>query len=134
MIAQVIPPDAAALWKQMKSLGYAARDGVGGEGRQSSASRRQSVRWPRARRCSGTGPPNNGNVGGQALYDATKAKFGEGQATHGFIASYAMVQILADAISRAGSTEPDAINEALARPRTCPPCSRRSPSAVTTAR
>ena len=25
MIAQVIPPDAAALWKQMKALGYAPK-------------------------------------------------------------------------------------------------------------
>ena len=47
-------------------------------------------------------------------------KFGEGQATHGFIVSYAMVQILADAISRAGSTEPDAINKALGETRDLP--------------
>jgi branched-chain amino acid transport system substrate-binding protein len=119
MIAQVTPPDAAALWKQMKALGYAPVTAWAEKG--------ASVGFPEA-----VGPlaegtmvfgywtANNGNVGGQALYDATKAQFGEGQATHGYIACYAMVQILADAISRAGSTEPDAINNALGQTKDLP--------------
>ena len=112
MIAQVTPPDAAALWKQMKALGYAPVTAWPEKG--------GSVGFPQA-----VGPlaegamvfgywaPNNGNVGGQALYDANTARFGQGQATHGVIACYAMVQVVADAISRAGSTEPDAVNKAL---------------------
>ena len=119
MIAQVTPPDAAALWKQMKSLGYAPLTAWAEKG--------GSVGFPQA-----VGPlaegaavfgywtPNNGNVGGQALYDANKARFGEGQATHGFIACYAMVQVLADAISRAGSTDPAAINKALGETKELP--------------
>jgi branched-chain amino acid transport system substrate-binding protein len=119
MIAQVSPPDAAALWKQMKALGYAPVTAWAEKG--------GSVGFPKA-----VGPlaegasvfgywsPNNGNVGGQALYDATKARLGDGQATHGFIACYAMVQIMGDAISRAGSTEANAINKALGQTKDLP--------------
>jgi branched-chain amino acid transport system substrate-binding protein len=64
--------------------------------------------------------PNNGNVGGQTLYDAAKARFGEGLAAQGFVACYAMVQVLADAIARAGSAEPDAIAKALGQTRDLP--------------
>ena len=119
MIAQVTPPDAAALWKQMKALGYAPVTAWAEKG--------GSVGFPMA-----VGPlaegasvfgywsPNNGNVGGQALYDAIKGRFGEGQAAHGYIACYAMVQILVDAIARAGSTEPDAVNKALGQTKDLP--------------
>ena len=119
MIAQMTPPDAAALWKQSKALGYAPVTAWAEKG--------GSVGFPQA-----VGPlaegaalfgywtPHNGNVGGQALYDANKARFGEGQATHGFIVCYAMVQVLADAIARAGSTEPDAINTALGETKDLP--------------
>jgi branched-chain amino acid transport system substrate-binding protein len=119
MISQVTPPDAAALWKQMKALGYAPVTAWAEKG--------GTVGFPKA-----VGPlaegasvfgywsPNNGNVGGQALYDAVKPRLGAGQAAHGFIACYAMVQIMADAISRAGSTDPEAINKALAETRNLP--------------
>jgi branched-chain amino acid transport system substrate-binding protein len=119
MIAQVTPPDAAALWKQMKALAYSPVTAWAEKG--------GTVAFPKA-----VGPlaegasvfgywtPNNGNVGGKALYDATKARFGEGQATHGYIACYAMVQILTDAISRAGSTEPDTVNKALGQTKDLP--------------
>jgi branched-chain amino acid transport system substrate-binding protein len=119
MIAQVTPPDAAALWKQMKALGYSPRTAWAEKGGSVGFSK---ALGPLAEGASvfGYWTPNNGNVGGQALYDANKSRFGEGQATHGFIVSYAMVQILADAISRAGSTEPDAINKALGETRDLP--------------
>ena len=113
LIAQVIPPDAAALWKQMSALQYTPVTAWAEKG--------GSVGFPQAigplaegAAVHGYWSPANGNVGGQELYDAVKATYGEGQATHGFIASYAVVQIMADAIERAGSTDPDAINEALA--------------------
>jgi branched-chain amino acid transport system substrate-binding protein len=114
MIAQVTPPDAAALWKQTKALGYAPVTAWPEKGGTTAFPKAVG---PLAEGASvfGYWTPTNGNVGGQALYDATKARLGDGQATHGFIACYAMVQIMADAISRAGSTDPDAINKALAQ-------------------
>ena len=114
MIAQVTPPDAAALWKQMKALGYQPvtawpekGGSVGFSGAVGELAEGSTV--------FGYWTPTNGNVGGQELYDAVKDQFGDGTATHGYLASYAMVQVLADAISRAGSTDPEAINEALAQ-------------------
>lgn len=112
MIAQVIPPDAAALWKQMKSLGYAPKTAWPEKG--------GTVGFPDAAGPLAEGAtvfgwwtPTNGNVGGQAVYDANKAKFGDGLGTQAVVASYAMVQVMADAITRAGSTDADAINKAL---------------------
>lgn len=114
MIAQVIPPDAVALWKQAKALGYSPK-----------------TAWPEKGGTIGfadaAGPlaegaavfswwtPTNGNVGGAAVYDANKATFGDGLGSQGVVAAYAMVQVMADAITRAGSTDPDAVNEALGR-------------------
>ena len=113
MIAQVTPPDAAALWKQMKSLGYQPvtawpekGGAVGFPGAVGALAEGSTV--------FGYWTPTNGNVGGQELYDTVKDEYGEGTAAHGYLASYAMVQVMADAISRAGSTDPEAINEALA--------------------
>ena len=112
LIAQVTPPDAAALWKQMKALGYAPVTAWPEKG--------GSTGFPQAVGSLAEGAtvfgywtPTNGNVGGQALYDATKGKLGDGVATQAFVTCYAMVQIMADAISRAGSTDPAAINTAL---------------------
>lgn len=112
VIAQVIPPDAVALWKQMKALGYQPKTAWPEKGGTVSFDK---AAGPLAEGASvfGWWTPTNGNEGGQALYDANKAQFGDGLGTQTVISSYAMVQILADAISRAGSTEPDAVNTAL---------------------
>lgn len=112
MIAQVIPPDAAALWKQMKSLGYAPKTAWPEKG--------GTVGFPQAAGPTADGAsvfgwwsPTNGNVGGQKVYDANKATFGDGLGTQAVVASYAMVQVLADAVTRAGSTDADKVNAAL---------------------
>lgn len=112
MIAQVIPPDAVALWKQMKALGYSPKTAWPEKG--------GTVGFPDAlgeiaegASVFGWWTPTNGNVGGQAVYDANIATFGDGLGSQTVVSSYAMVQVLADAITRAGSTDPDAINEAL---------------------
>lgn len=113
MIAQVIPPDAAALWKQMKALGYAPKTAWPEKG--GTIGFRQAA-GPLAEGATvfGWWSPTNGNVGGQKVYDANKAKFGDGLGAQAVVASYAMVQVMVDAIHRAGSTDPDKINQALA--------------------
>ena len=119
VIAQVIPPDAVALWKSMKALKYQPKtawpEKAGTVGFNQSAG-------PLAEGASTFGwwAPKNGNVGGEAVYEANKAQFGEGLGTAGVISSYAMVQVMADAISRAGSTDPDAINKALGETKDLP--------------
>jgi branched-chain amino acid transport system substrate-binding protein len=119
MIAQVTPPDAAALWKQMKSLDYSPVTAWPEKG--GTVGFPQAV-GPLAEGASvfGYWSPKNGNVGGQALYDAVSPVLGQGQAAHGFIACYAMVQIMAAALTRAGSTSPEALNTALAQTKDLP--------------
>lgn len=112
VIAQVIPPDAVALWKQMKALGFSPKTAWPEKGGTVGF---DQAAGPLAEGASvfGWWTPTNGNEGGAAVYDANKGKFGDGLGSQAVVSSYAMVQIMADAISRAGSTEPDAINKAL---------------------
>lgn len=112
MIAQVIPPDAAALWKQMKALGYAPKTAWAEKG--------GTVGFPQAAGPVADGAmtfgwwsPDNGNVGGQELYDANKAEYGDGLGNQAVISAYAMVEIIADALERAGSTDPDDLAQAI---------------------
>jgi branched-chain amino acid transport system substrate-binding protein len=114
VIAQVIPPDAAALFKLMKSLDYQPKTAWPEKG--------GTVGFPQAAGDAAEGAsvfgwwsPTNGNVGGQAVYDANTAEFGDGLGAQSVVAAYSMVQILADALTRAGSTDPDALNEALSQ-------------------
>ncbi|MCX6458990.1 MAG: ABC transporter substrate-binding protein [Actinobacteria bacterium] len=119
VIAQIIPPDAVALWKAMKALKYQPK--TAWPEKAGTVGFNQAV-GPLAEGASvfGWWAPKNGNEGGQAVYDANKAQFGDGLGTACVIAAYAMVQIMADAITRAGSTEPDAINTALAATKDLP--------------
>ena len=112
MTAQVIPPDAVALWKTMKSLGYQPKTAWPEKGGTVGF---DQAAGPLAEGASvfGWWTPTNGNTGGAAVYDANKAAFGDGIGSQAVVSSYAMVQIMVDAITRAGSTEPDAINKAL---------------------
>jgi branched-chain amino acid transport system substrate-binding protein len=113
VIAQVIPPDAVALWKQMAALGYQPKTAWAEKGGTIGFA---DAAGPLAEGASvfGWWTPGNGNVGGQEVYDANVAEFGDGLGAQGVVSSYAIVQIVADAIGRAGSTDPDALNEALA--------------------
>lgn len=112
VIAQVIPPDAAALWKQMKALGYqpaaawAEKGGTIGFDQAAGEVAEGSAVF-------GWWSPNNGNVGGQEVYDANVAEFGDGIGAQAVVAAYSMVQIVADALERAGSTDPDELNAAI---------------------
>lgn len=114
MIAQVIPPDAVALWKQMAALGYQPKTAWAEKGGTIGFA---DAAGPLAEGAAvfGWWTPDNGNVGGQEVYDANVEAFGDGVGAQAVVSSYAMVQIVTDAISRAGSTDPDAINEALAQ-------------------
>jgi branched-chain amino acid transport system substrate-binding protein len=112
MIAQVIPPDAVALWKQMKALGYTPKTAwpekggtVGFADAAGALAEGASVfSW---------WTPTNGNTGGEALYKANAATFGNGLGSQAVVSSYALVQTMAAALTKAGSTDPAAINTAL---------------------
>ena len=111
MIAQADPPDAAALeTDEVPEL--LAGDGVAGKG--------GTVGFPQA-----VGPlaegvgvgywsPNNGKLAGRPVRRREPGP-GSGAGRHGFIACYAMVEMMAAAIDRAGTTDPEALNTALSQ-------------------
>jgi branched-chain amino acid transport system substrate-binding protein len=108
------PPDAVTLWKQMKALGYQPLVAFANEGADTAAWPHflghltegtmatdwwsPSLGYPEAQRFVTRDAPL---VGGQTV-DLTVA-----------VTSNSVVRVLFDAISRAGSTDPDAVNTAL---------------------
>lgn len=115
VIAQMIPPDAFALWKQMKSLGYAPAvafcekcGAVGG--------------WPHE-----LGPVGNGTMNAsfwspalgrpqtQEFLNSYRAKFGTTPDLNTVVASYTAAKVLLDAIASSHSTDADKIDDALAK-------------------
>lgn len=113
-LGQMVPPDAITLWKQMKALGYAPKI--------STCEKCGSGDWwPGA-----LGPVAEGTLtsdvwvrglGGPGA-DAVVAALGEkykGKVLSGAILSHTVVNVVADAIARAGSTEADAVNAEIAK-------------------
>jgi branched-chain amino acid transport system substrate-binding protein len=116
LIAQMIPPDAAALWKQMKAAGYLPKTAFCEKCAYQSA-------WG-----STLGSIANGTMVAdvwspvfkypdyQAI-EATKSNFGGkiNPGTSGVALAFTCAKVLLDAIARAGSTDGTAINKALAQ-------------------
>ncbi len=114
VLGQMIPPDAIALWKQMKALGFKPRMAtcekcgsgqfwVDALGPVADGTMTADV-WVR-----GMGGPGAAEVT-QALGDKWK-----GKQLSGAVLAYTAVQVLADALQRAGSTDPKALNEAIGK-------------------
>ena len=114
MLAVPNPPDALALAKQMKELQFQPAGAIFIRGADSPA-------WAENLGADGdyfllmTGWNNRLNVEGvSAMAERYQAKYGApAAATTG--PAYAVVQILADAISRAGSLDRDAIRDAISK-------------------
>lgn len=114
VLGQMIPPDAIALWKQMKALGYSPKLATcekcasgdfwpGTLGAVADGTLTSDV-WVR-----GMGGPGADRVT-QMLGDKWK-----GKQLSGAVLSYSVVQVLADALQRAGTTEPEALNAAIGK-------------------
>jgi len=114
LISQMIPPDATALWKQMKSLSYSPIVAEAEKGASTST-------WPQ-----GLGPVAEGalitgfwskSLGYPGTNDliakAVKAGYTNGNEQSGFVAGYSITQVLQDAIVRANSTDPAQLNTAI---------------------
>ena len=114
MIAQMIPPDAFALWKQMKSLQYSPKlafcEKCGAPGAFAGA----------------LGPLAEGTLTTQFVQASSNPiaasltakyapKLGMNDDLSTVLAEYSAAQVLTDAIARAGSTDGDKINAALAK-------------------
>ncbi|MEY2771198.1 MAG: hypothetical protein RIQ38_1617 [Pseudomonadota bacterium] len=114
VLGQMIPPDAIALWKQMKALGYKPK--------MVTCEKCGSGQfWVDA-----LGPIADGTMtadvwvrgmGGPGAAEVTRA-LGEkwkGKQLTGAVMAYTAVQVLTDAIQRAGSTDAKAINDAIGK-------------------
>jgi branched-chain amino acid transport system substrate-binding protein len=113
-LGQMVPPDAIALWKQMKALGYAPKIATcekcgsgdwwpGALGPVAEGTLTSDI-WTR-----GLGGPQ-----AESVVKALREKY-KGKVLTGAVASHTVVNVLADAIERAGSTDPEAINAEIGK-------------------
>lgn len=115
LIAQMVPPDAAALWKQMKALHYqpvvAFCEKCG-----------NSIAWPKALGPLAEGTmavnwwsPELGLPRTQEFLKEFEPKIGGVSSDLSIVvAAYSAARVLLDAIDRADSLDPDAINKQIA--------------------
>lgn len=112
--AQMIPPDAMALWKQMKSLNYHPLVAEAEKGAAVST-------WPQALGVVAEGTISS-NFWSSALgypqtsmlvEEAIKAGYKISAEQSGFVSGYSITQVLLDALTRAGSADPTKLNTAI---------------------
>jgi branched-chain amino acid transport system substrate-binding protein len=116
LIAQMIPPDAAALWKQMKAAGYVPKTAFCEKCAYQSAWGSMIGSIANGTMVADVGSPVFKYPDYQAI-EATKSNFG-GQinpGTSGVALAFTCAKVLLDAIARAGSTGGTAINKAMAQ-------------------
>ena len=114
VVAQVIAPDGIALVKQMNAMGFQPKAPVIFKAAATSA-------WPQALGALANGTmaafpwsPSAGRPKSQHLSDAIGPHVTGAADVGNAVIGYTVVEVVADAITRAGSTDPAAINAALA--------------------
>jgi branched-chain amino acid transport system substrate-binding protein len=114
VICQMIPPDAIALWKQMRSLNYkpkAAFFEKGGEPKEWWLANGQAAQGTMVAGYWHPGPPF---AGAKELRERFEKESGKSYSQH--IADfYVGAQVLLDAIGRAGNLDPKAINAEMGK-------------------
>ena len=114
LIAQMIPPDSLALWKQMKSLGWSPS--VVHCLKCAAPGAFQKALGPLAEGTQGNGWMLASDDPLQAeLTREFTPKLGDNLDLQSFLAEFSAAKILTDAIAAAGSTEADPINAAIAK-------------------
>lgn len=113
VLAIMIPPDGFALWKQMKALGYTPKVGV-------CEKCSHTVGWPKVLGEVGQGTmmfgwwsPDDNNPGTAQVMKVWGAKYGMTTDLETVATNYGVANVLFDAIVRAKSTDPKAINKAI---------------------
>jgi branched-chain amino acid transport system substrate-binding protein len=116
LVAQMIPPDAVALFKQIKALGYHPKLVQVDKGAA-------TVTWPQALGplaegsltsnfwSPSLGYPDTSNI----LAKAAKLGYTDDSQFAGVAASYSIARVLMDAIEQAHSTDANAVNAAIAK-------------------
>jgi branched-chain amino acid transport system substrate-binding protein len=114
VLAQIIPPDGIALWKQMKALGYAPKMALAAKAGVTGAWWQGLGAIAEGTLSEGVWSPNE-NYPGTAHLEATLGKQLSLYDLQFAVCSYTAAQIVADGIGRAGSTDPSKLNDAIGR-------------------
>jgi branched-chain amino acid transport system substrate-binding protein len=115
LITQMIPPDAIALWKQMKAAGWqpqtafcekCSNNGAWGKALGKLANGTSEAEW---------WVPEGGYPGSAAFASVTKKLGGRSSDVSVVVAAHTAAKILFDAIARAGSTDAAKVNDAIGK-------------------
>lgn len=114
LISQMIPPDAMALWKQLKAAGVGLKLAFAEKAASSAA-------WPGelGEIADGTIVTDfflpSANERGAELKEMWAEEVGYNVEASGAVLAYSAAKVLTDAIARAGSVDPSVINEAISQ-------------------
>ncbi|MBW1805637.1 MAG: ABC transporter substrate-binding protein, partial [Deltaproteobacteria bacterium] len=114
IIAQMIPPDSIALWKQMQSLGYKPKAAFFEKGGESMEWWKANGKSAQGTMVAGYWHPELGYPGAKELRARFEKDTGEIYSQH-IADTYVAAQILFDAIERAGNLDPKAINNEMSK-------------------
>ena len=112
IIAQMITPDAIALWNQMQSLGYVPNAAFFEKGGEPVAWWEVHQEAAQGTMVAGYWHPALDLPGAQELRDAFEEETGQLYSQH-IADTYTAAQVLLDAIERAGTLDKEAINDAI---------------------
>ena len=114
LIAQMIPPDAFALWKQMKALGWSPS--IAHCEKCGAPAAFQKVLGPLAEGTQTTGwtAPSSDPLQ-KSLLATWTAKLGNTGDLQTFMAEYSAAKVVTDALAAAGSTDPAKLNAAIGK-------------------
>jgi branched-chain amino acid transport system substrate-binding protein len=115
LIAQMIPPDAFALWKQMKSLGYAPAIAFCEKCADARGWSKELGPIGNGTMAAGFWSPTLGRPQTKAFVDAYEPTYGNTIDLANVVMSYTIAKVMMDAIRRAGTTDPDKVNAEIAK-------------------
>ena len=112
VVAQMLPPDSFALWKQMKALSFVPKIAYCEKGAAQGGF--QKALGPLAEGTATTNfyKPSTDPVAQQLTAKYGK-KYGEALDLSSIVIAYSAAQVLTDAIERADSTDPNKVNKAI---------------------
>jgi branched-chain amino acid transport system substrate-binding protein len=114
VIAQMIPPDSIALWRQMRSLGYKPKAAFFEKGGETMEWWKANGEAAQGTMVAGYWHPSLGYPGAKELRARFEKDRGETYSQH-IADTYVICQILLDAMERAGNLDPKAINAEMGK-------------------
>lgn len=114
VICQMVPPDSIALWRQMRSLGYKPKAAFFEKGGETTEWWEAHGKAAQGTMVAGYWHPQLGYPGAKELRERFEKDTGATYSQH-ISDTYVVCQILLDAMERAGSLDPKAINTEMSK-------------------